>query len=174
MAGRRGRSSRGQNLARRVNPATGEDGSPAPDPASSPAPAPRRRIQHASVEFAGPLPPPGILAGYDGVIPGAANRILIMAEQQHAHRVELERHIVRSDVLRSYAGMMCAVVLSLAIIWFAHDLAMNGHEATAAIMVGGDILALVGSFAYGTHSRRQERVQKASPDRRESQGTSRR
>jgi uncharacterized membrane protein len=44
--------------------------------------------------FSGPLPHPDILAGYNRVVPDAAERILCMAEkaQKHRHEVELDQH----------------------------------------------------------------------------------
>ena len=38
------------------------------------------QIQHAS--FSGPIPPPNILAGYNAIEPGLADRIMKMAEHQ--------------------------------------------------------------------------------------------
>lgn len=32
-------------------------------------------------EFSGPMPPPSILSGYEKILPGAADRILSMAEK---------------------------------------------------------------------------------------------
>lgn len=40
--------------------------------------------------FAGPLPPPGLLIGYKDVCPGAAQRIIGMAESQGTHRRQIE------------------------------------------------------------------------------------
>ena len=42
-------------------------------------------------EFRGPIPPPEIISGYEAIIPGAADRILAMAEKQSQHRQEMEK-----------------------------------------------------------------------------------
>ena len=42
-------------------------------------------------EFSGPLPPPNIIKGYEDILPGAADRILSMAENQAKHRQEIEK-----------------------------------------------------------------------------------
>lgn len=42
----------------------------------------------------GPLPPPDILSGYDAIVPGAAERILAMAEKQNDHRIEMEQGLL--------------------------------------------------------------------------------
>jgi uncharacterized membrane protein len=54
-------------------------------------------IFQAAVEisrFSGPLPHPEDLAKYEQVLPGAADRIIRMAEQQAAHRQNLERAVI--------------------------------------------------------------------------------
>lgn len=42
-------------------------------------------------EFSDPIPPPSIISGYENVLPGSADRILAMAENQAKHRQEMER-----------------------------------------------------------------------------------
>lgn len=42
-------------------------------------------------QFSGPVPHPQILQGYDQIIPGAAERILRMAEEDAEHQREIEK-----------------------------------------------------------------------------------
>ena len=44
-----------------------------------------------SQEFAGPIPPPSMMKQYEGTLPGSADRILKMAENQSEHRQSLEK-----------------------------------------------------------------------------------
>lgn len=37
-------------------------------------------------EFSGPIPPPSIIKGYEDILPGTAERIVAMAENQAKHR----------------------------------------------------------------------------------------
>ena len=46
--------------------------------------------------FQGPIPPPSVLEAYEKILPGAAERILKMAENQSTHRQEIEKIVVRS------------------------------------------------------------------------------
>lgn len=55
----------------------------------------RAAIVHAQVEFSGPLPHPQTLRQYDEVLPGAAERILRMAEKQQDHRIGMDQSGVR-------------------------------------------------------------------------------
>ena len=45
-----------------------------------------------SSQFSGPVPPPDALAKYDDIVPGAAERILQMAENEAAARIRLEEN----------------------------------------------------------------------------------
>lgn len=40
--------------------------------------------------FSGPIPPPNLLERYEAITPGAADRILTMAENQSKHRIAAE------------------------------------------------------------------------------------
>jgi uncharacterized membrane protein len=62
-----------------------------------------------------PLPPPSMLKGYEDVLPGVADRIFTLMEQQSAHRQELERTTLdrnsRSrDRGQFFAFILCALV----------------------------------------------------------------
>lgn len=46
----------------------------------------------------GPLPHPEVLRQYDQLSPGAADRIITMAEGEAAHRRQMERQQLESDV----------------------------------------------------------------------------
>ena len=49
-----------------------------------------------SLSWSGPLPPPKVLEAYDRLVPGAAERIMKMAEQQSEHRRGLEKTVVEA------------------------------------------------------------------------------
>lgn len=66
-----------------------------------------------SVQFIGPLPPPSVLKGYDEIIPGGAERILIMAEKQLEHRIERETKISNGLLAQSERGQHYALTVSL-------------------------------------------------------------
>jgi hypothetical protein len=44
--------------------------------------------QQTTVQFSGPLPGPQTLQGYEQILPGAAERIMALAERQAAHRMQ--------------------------------------------------------------------------------------
>lgn len=45
-------------------------------------------------EFSGPIPPPSIIKGYEDILPGTAERIVSMAENQAKHRQDMEKIMV--------------------------------------------------------------------------------
>lgn len=117
-----------------------------------------REIVHHRVEFSGPLPPPAVLEKYNQIIPGAAERILKMAEQQSQHRQALERKVIGHDIINSRLGILCAFVIAVTFIIVSYKAAMNGHPAYGAIMGTGGITGLVSVFIYGSRTRAKERT----------------
>ena len=65
-----------------------------------------------SAFFAGPLPPPEVLHGYEEILPGSADRVVQLAENEQQARQRDNRHILGNDSFR-IAG---SVVVSLALI----------------------------------------------------------
>ena len=64
-------------------------------------------------EFSGPIPPPNIIAGYENVVPGAADRIIKMAEQQSSHRQSMELLETKAEIRDSLLGIIFAFGLGI-------------------------------------------------------------
>lgn len=64
--------------------------------------------------FEGPLPHPKALQAYDQIIPGAAERILRMAEAEAEHRQEMEKRIVREYYSAQRIGTHWGAIVCLA------------------------------------------------------------
>lgn len=119
-----------------------------------------RRELTASAFFS-PIPPPEILAGYEGILAGSANRILTMAENQSAHRQKMETKVTDNDVLMSRLGLACAFALGLIGLVggsYVETIVKNGAGAAIA---GTSLAGLTWVFVYGTYTRRQERTERA-------------
>ena len=124
---------------------------------------PEKNLRAVSIEnslWSGPVPPPEVLEKYDNVVPGAANRILEMAEKQAAHRIHLEKTVVHEDSKRSYLGLIAGFILSATIIIGGIYLIAVGHDWAGVTLVGSNLVGLAGIFIYGNHSRRAERQQR--------------
>ena len=58
----------------------------------------------------GPIPRPEDFAAYERVLPGAADRILKMAETQATHRQGLERFAIRGDFFKAMMGTVLGYI----------------------------------------------------------------
>jgi len=114
------------------------------------------RIQSMMRAFAGPLPPPDALERYNQILPGAAERIIVMAESQHSHRLELEKHVITSNVsaqkLGTVLGFVVAMTAIIGGIWLIHD----GKDAAGLASVLCSLGGLVGVFLYSKHEQKKE------------------
>lgn len=118
--------------------------------------------------FLGPLPPPKILAQYERVCPGAASRIIAMAEHQATHRQALEKSVIEANCRAQDRGPILGFVLAAMVIaigatclWFGKDLA--GLTALIAALA-----AIVIPFLHG---KRKQELELASKRRRSEQRT---
>ena len=90
----------------------------------------------AASRFEGPLPPPDLFAKYEQVCPGAADRILRMAEDQSKHRQELEKKIVKSNSRDSLAGIICGLLIGITTIISGAFVAAHGQPWPGALLGG--------------------------------------
>lgn len=70
-------------------------------------------VHGASMTYEGPLPPASEFDRYEQVCPGAADRILSMAEREEAHRHDTEDRIVDSIIRQSKLGQIFAFSIAL-------------------------------------------------------------
>ena len=111
--------------------------------------------------FQGPIPPPALLEHYDKIIPGAAERILAMAESETTHRhqqeavaieanIAVQQHqisvesrqiqlVFRSDVM----GQVFGFLISLSSIGGSIWLALNGQALAAAALVALPLAGII-------------------------------
>lgn len=108
--------------------------------------------------FTGPIPPPSLLRGYDEVCPGAASRIIEMAEKQEDHRMKMERtaadvglEAMRQEFWEARRGQVCAVIVALAFIGAGVAIAYQGHPWPGAAISGGGVClqVIVAAFIRG-------------------------
>lgn len=108
----------------------------------------------------GPLPPPEILENYERVVPGSAERILVMAENQSAHRQKLESRYLSAETRNSLLGIIFALLLGITGLSISELCIYAGQGWPGAALGGATLVSLVGTFIYGTQQRRIEREQK--------------
>jgi uncharacterized membrane protein len=108
-------------------------------------------------KFEGPLPPPSMLAQYDDIVPGAAEKIITIFESQVKHRQELEKTVIKSDIIDSKLGMILGFLISIAAIAAGTYCILNGHSIEGTLLSGGALTGLVSVFVYGSRQRKKER-----------------
>lgn len=99
--------------------------------------------------FSGPVPPPAVLAKYDLIVPGAAERILSMAESEAAHQHELEIRALEVSGAILTRGQRFALTIGLASLSVAALAIILGEQWAASIVGGSTILGLVSIFVTG-------------------------
>lgn len=102
-----------------------------------------------SATFSGPIPPPSVLDGYENICPGAAERIIAMAEREaeHSHLMDKEAMQNKSDEVKR--GQTFALVVTLAAFAAACVCAYVGAEKAAVTIGGTTVVGLVTAFIVG-------------------------
>jgi len=101
-------------------------------------PAQPREIGHTfamNSQYEGPLPPPSVLAEFDRVVPGFAERLITAFELQAAHRREMETAMVSSWVKFTQRGQTIGAVIVLLLIAAALFSGLVGQTATSIAFV---------------------------------------
>ncbi|MBS0014698.1 MAG: DUF2335 domain-containing protein [Desulfobacterales bacterium] len=95
------------------------------------------------------MPPPELLGGYEDVLPGAAERIMVMAEGESAHQKEMERFAIELKSRENKRGQYLAMATVVVAFSAATTCAYFGAETAAAIIGGATLVGLVTVFVTG-------------------------
>ncbi len=107
------------------------------------------------------------MLAYETILPGSAERFLQMREQeinlaqkQVEHRMALEQKVIRGDNSRANWGMATGFIIALTGIGSSVVMILHGHDVAGSVFAGTTFVSLVGTFVYGTNSRKEERLKK--------------
>ena len=113
--------------------------------------------------YRGPLPQPAAIQAYEEILPGAADRIFTMAENEAKHRheiesvsMELSSFELRSAYQRSNRGLLLGAIVAIVIVAGGAYMAYLGEPAVGGGVIGGTIVGLAGTFVYGARMRGRE------------------
>lgn len=101
-----------------------------------------------------------MLAQYNAVFPGCAERIVAMAEAQSVHRQDLERAVVLGNVAAEKRGQHYAFALGALAIVGGVALIAGGKDVQGLASILGALATLAGVFIYGRHQQAKERQRK--------------
>lgn len=105
-----------------------------------------------SVMFSGPLPPPGLMAQYERLVPGSAERLFRLLEQTHerANLEQAHRHMGEDgEQALNKAGQRIALAITLVLIAVATLLTALDHDAVGGIIFSGTIVGVGALFYVG-------------------------
>ena len=105
--------------------------------------------------WSGPLPPPELLGQYEGIHAGLADRIVLMAEREQHHQIQMQQaeqsvvsKLVSSDITHAYLGTVLGFVFAMAFLLVGGWLIANGHW-TSGLPIGLVTPGILfGMFAY--------------------------
>jgi len=97
--------------------------------------------------YIGPLPPSKEFSGYEQALPGAANRILALTEQEAEHRRQNEKEIVQHSISKSGRGQIFAFILALVALGIVFFSILKGEPLGAIVPAIIALSSLVAVFA---------------------------
>lgn len=103
--------------------------------------------------FSGPLPSPENLLNYDKVTPGAANRIIEMAEKNQEHRLYINKIMAESDVKKSLRGQIFGFAIAAIAFTVATICAFLDQKEIGIAAIGFSLVSIVSTFVLGRKSK---------------------
>jgi|GEM_PF-707143 len=113
----------------------------------------------------GPLPPPDMLREYDSVFNNGAERVVVMAEKEQAHRHQWEKDdlgLATKEILRGQGfGFIVLLVAIGAAIYFAN----NGNNIAAGLFLTATVIGAATKFIPGRFSGNQKKAVTKAKDK---------
>ena len=102
----------------------------------------------------GILPPPATLQKYEQIMPGLAKIVVRNAEQQTLHRLEIEKRTLKSNNVKSFAGLIFGFLIGIFGLGGGFYLTFKGYNVIGVIFTSSTLVTLVMTFIYGSQSKR--------------------
>nr|WP_255492142.1 DUF2335 domain-containing protein [Cetobacterium sp. 2A] len=105
--------------------------------------------------YQGPLPHPDLLKKFEDITPGAAERILLMAEKEQQHRHQLENEIlikesenIKNEIELKGRGLIFGFLLALLIIIAGVYLLIFNKSLEGFSLILGSIAMIITPFFF--------------------------
>ncbi len=92
------------------------------------------------------LPSPQAIEAYERSIENAGERLLRLVESESAHRHELERKIVSSDVFRANLGLIAGVLMAVGMSSASLAAIFQGKQIGGVVGIGATAALIGGAF----------------------------
>jgi uncharacterized membrane protein len=106
--------------------------------------------------FSGPIAHPKHLREYDEICPGAADRIISMAERNMAHHHSVQTMAVSSDISDARAGLWFGFAALVALIAGAAFSVWMNNTALALAFLGTGAIGTIAKFIRGRNGTDEE------------------
>ena len=106
--------------------------------------------------FSGPLPHPGHLREYEKILPGSADRVIKMAEEQAQHRRQLETLISASNTKLEGRGQIFGFVIAMTALIGGGYIMASGQSVGGAAVAISAVAGLSGLFFWKSRERKRE------------------
>lgn len=124
--------------------------------------------------YHGPIPPVEIVAGYENVCPGSADRLIAMAENQSKHRMKIEERCLEAsieaeadnrekDYKLARLGSIFAFLIALALIGFGSVCILLGKNVAGFVSIGIAIGA-IGGVTYFNNKESKKKANQGKED----------
>lgn len=117
-------------------------------------------VTQTTITRSGPLPPAEELLAYENVVQGSGERILMMAEKQAAHRMEMERLVITRQQDQSARGQHYGLIIGLSGIIGGCVIAYLGHDWVGGTLIGTTVTGLVSTFVMGKYQQNKDLAEK--------------
>jgi len=109
-----------------------------------------------TISHSGPLPSPQTLEGYEKIVPTSANRLIVMAEKQSNHRMNIEKEVITGQLSQSKLGQIFGFIIAVFALSLSFILSLYGHITVAGIIGGATVVGLVTVFVIGKRSQSED------------------
>jgi uncharacterized membrane protein len=102
-----------------------------------------------AMQYSGPLPPPNMLAQYEKILPGMAERMMLQVEGQTAHRHRIEGKLLDKDYGLKTRGQFLAILALFMLLTIIGMMVWFGHPTQAAWLGAATLVGVVSVFVLG-------------------------
>lgn len=116
------------------------------------------KAQAIEQKFSGPIPPPSFLQAYEVIVPGSANRILSMAEQNSTHSIAMDREqvaLANRQIDSQATGRRYALYCFFGVIGVTFYAIYKGQSIVALGALIAEMVTLAGVFIVGRFFRKK-------------------
>lgn len=111
--------------------------------------------------YSGPIPSPKALQEYDVILPGAADRIIKMAESQQIHRMSMEQKAITEQLSFNKRGQILGFIIFCLGIAVAIFFACYDMKTFAGIFLTGTMVTIISIFVSGKREAKKDLAEKS-------------